>query len=683
MILKSLTLENFGVFRGPRTFQLEPRPSRPIVLFGGKNGAGKSTLFEALRVCLYGPLALGARVSRETYTNYLRDRIHSSPSLLIQPTAASVALEFQYADVEALHTYTVRRSWEQKGNKLAEDLKVLRDGNTLEVVAEEHWQEFIWDLIPPGVSQLFFFDGEKIQQLAEDTTNQQALAEAVKLLLGLDITERLHSDVSLHLSRLVKLNGNGQLSREVDELEGEITQLKKELGTLQVLQKDYEKEVEEGRAALDRVERRITTAGGTFARNRESLLKRRAELQARLHQEKDNLRQLCAGLLPFAVVPQLCRQLKDQLQREEHAVQVEAGKALLKSAKEELLQRIDANDVWSGFPRSSRKLKTEIQSRLGVVIQESFKVEQQESVELIHQLSPPVQRRVLSWIDQATNDYQERPRTLAREIEKITDDLKKVEAKLRQIPDDDALEPFLEQLNDLHQKLAEAGGRVSTNEEQIKTKESQLRELEQRREQTTERIIAESSEASQASLAHSVQAALDEYKVRLLEKKIAQLQSAFSECFRVLCRKKDILRRVSIDPKDFSVVLYDRKNEPFPTERLSAGEKQIYAISMLWALAKTSGRPLPVIIDTPLGRLDSDHRKLLVERYFPSASHQMLILSTDTEVDQQYFAELQHGVTQAYHLEFDPEEHQSLVSSGYFWKRNNEAHQNTAHTRGV
>ena len=106
-----------GSFAALHPFQLAPRPSRPIVLFGGKNGAGKSTLFEALRVCLYGPLALGTRVSRETYKNYLRDRIHSSPSLLIQPTVASVALEFQYADVEALHTYTVRRSWEQKGEQ--------------------------------------------------------------------------------------------------------------------------------------------------------------------------------------------------------------------------------------------------------------------------------------------------------------------------------------------------------------------------------------------------------------------------------------------------------------------------------------------------------------------------------------------------------------------------------------
>ena len=674
MIFTSLTLKNFGVFRGSRTFQLAPRPSRSIILFGGKNGAGKSTLFEALRVCLYGPLALGTRVSRETYRSYLRDRIHSSPSLLIQPTVASVALEFQYADVEALHTYTVRRSWEQKGSKLTEDLKVLRDGSLLEDVAEEHWQEFIRDLIPPGVSQLFFFDGEKIQQLAEDTTDQQALAEAVKLLLGLDVTERLHADLSLHLSRLIKLNGNGQLTREIDELEGEITRLKKELSTLQVLQKDYEKDVEEGHTAIDRVERRMTTAGGTFVRNREGLLKKRADLQARLRQEKDNLRQLCAGLLPFAIIPQLCRQLKGQLQREEHVVQVEAGKALLKLAKEDFLQRIAANDVWSDLPRSSSRLKNEIQSRLGSVIQESFKVDQQESVELIHQLSPPVQRQVLSWIDQATNNYQERPRTLAHEIKKITRNLNKVEAKLRQIPDHDVLKPFLEQLKELHQKLAEAEGRISTNEEQIKTKESKLRELERRREQITEKIIAESSEASQALLAHNVQAALDEYKTRLLEKKIVQLQSVFSECFQVLCRKKDILRRVSIDPKDFSVVLYDRRNKPFPTERLSAGEKQIYAISMLWALAKTSGRPLPVIIDTPLGRLDSDHRKLLVERYFPFASHQMLILSTDTEVDRQYFAELQHSVAQSYHLEFDPEEHRSLISSGYFWKKNNEAH---------
>ena len=146
-----------------------------------------------------------------------------------------------------------------------------------------------------------------------------------------------------------------------------------------------------------------------------------------------------------------------------------------------------------------------------------------------------------------------------------------------------------------------------------------------------------------------------------------------SECFNTLCRKKDALRRITINPRDFSVTLYDRKNQPLAKSQLSAGEKQIYAISMLWALAQTSGRPLPIIIDTPLARLDSDHRKLLVEHYFPAASHQMLILSTDTEVDHPYFSALQRNVAYAYHLNFDPVTEGTTVQSGYFWKETREA----------
>ena len=71
---------------------------------------------------------------------------------------------------------------------MVEHLDLQRDGEALDDLGTEHWQDFVRDLIPLGVSQLFFFDGEKIQQLAEDTTDQQTLAEAIKSLLGLDIS---------------------------------------------------------------------------------------------------------------------------------------------------------------------------------------------------------------------------------------------------------------------------------------------------------------------------------------------------------------------------------------------------------------------------------------------------------------------------------------------------------------
>lgn len=105
-----------------------------------------------------------------------------------------------------------------------------------------------------------------------------------------------------------------------------------------------------------------------------------------------------------------------------------------------------------------------------------------------------------------------------------------------------------------------------------------------------------------------------------------------------------------------------------PKESLSAGERQIYAIAMLDALAKTSGRKLPIIIDTPLGRLDSKHRKKLVENYFPSASHQVIILSTDTEIDKTYLTSLKDHISHTIMLDYIGTEGSSSVEPGYFWK---------------
>jgi len=84
-------------------------------------------------------------------------------------------------------------------------------------------------------------------------------------------------------------------------------------------------------------------------------------------------------------------------------------------------------------------------------------------------------------------------------------------------------------------------------------------------------------------------------------------------------------------------------------------------------IAPALGSPFPIVIDTPLGRLDSDHRANLVQNYFPYISHQVILFSTDTEVDQEYFEALKPHISHAYHLEYDPDKGATLVSEGYFW----------------
>ena len=140
-----------------------------------------------------------------------------------------------------------------------------------------------------------------------------------------------------------------------------------------------------------------------------------------------------------------------------------------------------------------------------------------------------------------------------------------------------------------------------------------------------------------------------------------------TESFRYLLRKKTLVNRLNIDPETFAITLYDDQGHAIAKQRLSEGEKQIFAISVLWGLSRASARPLPAIIDTPMARLDGEHRNQLVERYFPHASHQVIILSTDTEIESKYFEQLRPFIARAYHLNYDEESKATVAAEGYFW----------------
>jgi DNA sulfur modification protein DndD len=129
-----------------------------------------------------------------------------------------------------------------------------------------------------------------------------------------------------------------------------------------------------------------------------------------------------------------------------------------------------------------------------------------------------------------------------------------------------------------------------------------------------------------------------------------------------------LVERIIIDPVSFAITLYDQSGQAIAKERLSEGEKQIFAISVLWGLARASARPLPAVIDTPMARLDAAHRQHLIERYFPNASHQVVIFSTDTEVDRKYYRDLQPHIARAYHLNYDERDKRTVGEEGYFWK---------------
>jgi DNA sulfur modification protein DndD len=414
------------------------------------------------------------------------------------------------------------------------------------------------------------------------------------------------------------------------------------------------------------MEGKIGSEGGGFAKNRETLVQKQASVKTLIGQHESTIKHLCEGLLPFALCTKLLARLQDQINREADAEQVDAGRAVLKSAKEELLKRLAGMSAWEELKPLSKPVKKKLSKRLEAVVCEPFSAEGSKRPDLIHRLSAGERQQVIGWICQTLDTMPKLAHETGDELERLYRELHRLTDALRKVPAEEVLRPLIAELHQLHEALAKASQQAIKTDEEIRATETLVVDKERRYKQVTEKLAQEASSSSRINLTFKIQSVLDKYKATLLERKVRELELAVSECFNTLCRKKDNLRRIRVDPKDFSVTFYDQRGQPLSKQRLSAGEKQIYAISMLWALGKTSRRPLPMIIDTPLARLDSDHRSLLVNHYFPAASHQVIILSTDTEVDQTYFTALRSSISHAYRVEFSQQERSSSIMPGYF-----------------
>lgn len=664
MLLRKLSLTNFGTYGGQQSIDLSTRGTSNIVLFGGKNGAGKSTLLEAIRLCFYGHLSDRSLFSREKYERYLDERVHRDPRSVIQPHFAAIGIEFEYGEQDAVHIYEVTRSWERKnGSKVVELFQLTKDGRPVTDVSADHWQDFVRDLIPPGVSDLFFFDGERIQHLAEGAHDQETLAEAVKNLLGADLIERLQADLGIYRSNLTKAQSSTEDSAALQALEERVRETTQRLVLLEQESAQLDSNVIELQGRVSRAETEVATWGGNLSKDKDRLQQERARIRSAKEILESQVREHAHGLLAVALAPRLTTSLLEQIKKEQTATASHhARKALQKSCRQFLKA---VRSLRTDSPGKRKMRDTPLYKKIEALALKSFQAREIEC-SFIHELSRDEATQITSWVKHATNDVPIALRKLSRELESLYRKEQVVERALNRVPSADLVRPLLEQLAFCHKELTQGVAAAETRREEVLSVRRELDGLLLDTRRLTDSLANRITKRDSMERASRIQDALGEYKQVLIENKIHALEKAASDYFNLLSHKHTSLRTVTISPLTFEVSILDDQGRAIRKQELSAGEKQIYAVSMLWALAKISGRPLPMIIDTPLARLDADHRGLLSQYYFPKASHQVLILSTDTEIDDRHFSALRPAIARSYELTFLPEHNRTEVRSGYF-----------------
>ena len=658
MILERIVLHNVGVYRGRHVIELAPPTrQRPIILFGGLNGGGKTTLLDALQLALYGRMAQCSNRGELGYEEFLRRSIHRAVDAR---EGASIEIELTHTVEGKPHTFQVRRSWSVREKHVRDRLEVIYDG-AIDQVMTDAWAEQIEEMIPVRLSNFFFFDGEKIEALADPERSSEALSTGIHVLLGLDIVDQLTADLTV-LERRKKTEQKSAPDREaIDTGKQEAERLALRREELAVERGAARVVVERAERALREAEERFKLGGGETFERRKEVQAQRDKIRDELEAAEEALRDEAEGAAPLLLVADLLAltHADDEAERargegqalgamlrarDTRALAVAEGAGATRKvlgALAELFAADRPRDERAAEASSYLDLSTEARSALGIV-----------RAALQAELPGRLARRLreteglivaLDRLDRQLASVPPRE-TIAHLIAacaKAREALEGAQAALRALEAD-------------HAGVTREYEHRSDKLERLMTKDVQ----EQAKQQSLGRILTH---------AGRVRETMARFRGAVLDRRIRRIEQLILEGFQFLLRKESLVSGLRIDAKTFAMTLVAPDGRDLSPERLSAGERQLLAVSTIWGLARASGRPLPVVIDTPLGRLDSVHRQHLLERYFPQASHQVILLSTDKEIDEASYAKLKPSIGRAYTLRFDDKTASTTVEPGYFW----------------
>ena len=599
MTLDYIRLENFGAYEGYQEALLTPEEGRPVILFGGMNGGGKTTLLDAMQLALYGSKAKVSNRGRIGYKEYLKDSIHRSAD---PGEGAGITLRFRRTVEGKVSHFELHRSWRVGVKGIEETLRVLRDGEYDDVFTS-HWDEVIEAYLPVGISNLFFFDGEQIKDLAEGGNAAAILGTAISSLLGLDLVDRLDADLRI-FERRKKAEGLdpeasrllAQAQAELDHLDKEQARLAMEIGGLVN---------EAGRLGKDLrdKEKNFQQQGGELFLKRKGLEAQMAELKAKKNAAEEQLRELAAGPLPMLMVDSLLGEVAQQALKETEIRHNQLLVEAMEERDEALLVILESEKLAAAaIKRVSRELALDRNYRIGLA-----------SEPLLLDADPHFPSQIAHLRAKVLPDAVQASRELLVVIRDLDEKIARLDGELGRVPEEDRIAGFQKELDHARRLHAEKMAELDALQIRRDVMTRQRNEAEARLDCFGDRDIDAkvAEDDRQRMLKHSkrVRETLGKFRTEVIRSHVSNMEALMLEAFRTLLRKSDLVHGLTIDPESFQITLTGRGNQPLPFDRLSAGERQLLATALLWGLARASGRPVPTVIDTPLGRLDSSHRR--------------------------------------------------------------------------
>ena len=658
MYFTKIELHNYGIYKGTHEMHLSDKiGDRNIILVGGLNGRGKTTFHDAILIALYGKQALKyINEKARSYEKLLSDYINKHATDDLTYVAVSICLD----DGTELR---VKRSWQKKGKKVEQDTIVEKNG-IVDKYLGESWSYYIEEILPFGIARFFFFNNEKITQLADDTSFEQ-IKSSIKSAIGVSAIEKAieHTDEVIRRKKSALQSfenseafvGYQEVEKQISDIDAKLADATKELN-------DLERKCETLSATLEAKEKEFWSSGGDLSRNRDAIKKEMEKINAEVESIQEEILQLAVD----ASTPLfMCKDLVTKSYNAEMSLQqseaVRYSQRMIVDLYDQIMSRLSQSNLDNA---SLSLVKTIVNDVLKGHCESD---EDQLPAKNMSATSIMLYERLVANVFQTITN---RITYLVSHVDAQESELLSLDAHLGAANEKSLAMQLFEALKSTEKEKTLADADYRKQIEYIESLKRQREILVNRRIQLIKTIAEkENTNDDNARIvkyaAMSIEV-LNEFKIRLQKEKVEKLSATTTTCFKNLIEKDSLVSHIKIDPVTLDVTIIDVDGNELLKNQLSAGEQQMFAISIVWALALTSGYKAPVIIDTPMARLDSSHRANFITKYLPAASSQVMVLSTDEEVYGRYLDLIRDNVMDYYTLLYREEEQCTCIISGYF-----------------
>jgi DNA sulfur modification protein DndD len=641
MRINKLILKNIGAYFGDYEFDFTTENNKNIILFGGKNGAGKTTILESIRIALFGSFAYGYMSENEPYLNKIKT-ILSKTAWQNGESSFHVIIHLEQVENYERNSYILTRRWKLRKEKIKEELEVIRDDIHLSVSDVENFQNKIREEIPPQLFELCLFDGEEISRIITENRLSYYLKESGKVLFNLDLYENLEKDLHSFINTEAQKTDSTLEESLLNQIELNVVKLEKQ-------SHEFLEQIEHNNELLNAKKEKLLSIKKDFEVHGGLVKEQRQDLQFQInqieHERKTNseaIKKFISGFLPFNITKSLLNKTIEQMDNEKTNdifeyintnININDMNKILDDGKDfGLVNSEDTRQIlYSG-------LKTLFQHDNQVTIHRASFRQRSHVQEIANQLHNIDTTNYIDMLDRNNNLLIES--SILRE--KLERNDKASDFKIL-LADIEKTTQVIEQMNIKLLHLEENYNIIShTINNQKSDREKLLNKLN-------------SSDRSNSSLVISsnIIKISERFREMQLMKKLKLVEIEATKMANQLFQKKQMISLIRINHKTFDLLLFNSDTQEILKERLSAGEKELLMISIIWAMFKCSGRKLPFVFDTLLGRLDKDHKRQLILNFLPTCGEQVIVLSTDSEISNDEFDLMEKHISKQYTLEYN------------------------------